>query len=87
MPMKDTATQSKELFELYEEVAAAGKGFEEEPAVDPRTGKSLEEVYGASQWRLMWRKFIRNRAAVGGGIITLLFYLGALFADLSRRTP
>jgi peptide/nickel transport system permease protein len=81
MPMKDTATQSKELFELYEEVAAAGKGFEEEPAVDPRTGKSLEEVYGASQWRLMWLKFIRNRAAIAGAIVILLFYLGALFAD------
>ena len=34
-----------------------------------------------SQWRLMWMKFIRNRFAVMGGILVLLFYLGALFAD------
>ncbi len=34
-----------------------------------------------SQWRLMWRKYTRNRIAVMGGIIVLLFYLGALFAD------
>ena len=81
MHMKDTAIRSKELFELYEGVAAAGKGFEEEPAVDPRTGRPLEEIYGASQWRLMWRKFIRNRAAIAGGVVILLFYLGALFAD------
>jgi peptide/nickel transport system permease protein len=80
--MKDAATRSEELFELYEQVPGTGEGFEEEePAVDPRTGKSLEEVYGASQWRLMWRKFIRNRAAIAGAIVILLFYLGALFAD------
>ena len=30
----------------------------------------------------MWRKFIRNRAAMAGGIVILLFYLTALFADL-----
>ena len=34
-----------------------------------------------SQWRLMWRKYTRNRIAVMGGIVVLLFYLGALFAD------
>ncbi len=79
--MKNTADQSEKLFKLYEEVVDQGEDVEEEPPVDPRTGKPLEEIYGASQWRLMWRKFIRNRAAVGGGIIILLFYLGALFAD------
>jgi len=81
MHMKDAVARSAELFRLYEEAADRGEGFEEEPAVDLRTGKSLEEIYGASQWRLMWRKFIRNKAAVGGGIIILLFYLAALFAD------
>ena len=81
MYMNDTAARSEELFKLYEEAARAGDGFEEEePAVDPRTGKSLEEIYGASQWRLMWRKFVRNRPATIGGVIILLFYLGALFA-------
>jgi peptide/nickel transport system permease protein len=79
--MNDTAARSEELFKLYEKAARAGDGFEEEePAVDPRTGKSLEEIYGASQWRLMWRKFIRNRPATVGGVIILLFCLGALFA-------
>ncbi|NLW56281.1 MAG: ABC transporter permease [Firmicutes bacterium] len=34
-----------------------------------------------SQWRLMWRKFKRNRIAVVGGIVVLLFYLVALFGD------
>jgi peptide/nickel transport system permease protein len=78
-PMKDTATRSRELFELYEGVTDST--VEQEPAVDLRTGKSLEEIYGASQWRLTWRKFIRNRAAVAGGVVIVLFYLGALLAD------
>jgi peptide/nickel transport system permease protein len=80
--MKSTAIRSKELFELYEGLADSGEGYEEEAAVDPRTGKSLEAIYGASQWRLMWRKFVRNKAAMIGGIVTLIFYLGAAFANL-----
>lgn len=79
--MKDTIAQSEKLFELYEGLPGAHADIEEEPAVDPRTGKPLEQVFGASQWQLMWRKFIRNRAAVAGGIVIIIFYLSALFAD------
>lgn len=81
MRVKDPMTRSRELFKLYERLPDRGEGLEEEPAVDTRTGKSLEEIYGASQWRLMWRKFIRNKAAIAGGVVTLLFYFSALFAD------
>jgi peptide/nickel transport system permease protein len=79
--MKDAATRSEELYKLYETLADTSTDLEEEASVDPRTGKLLETVYGASQWQLMWRKFIRNRAAVGGGVVILIFYLTALFAD------
>jgi len=80
--MKDAATQSQELLKLYEGLADTGEGIEEaaEP-VDLATAKSLEAIYAASQWRLTWRKFIRNKGAIGGGIVILLFYLVALFAD------
>jgi len=77
---QDLETQFKELNELYEELASPEKLFaEDEQRVDPRTGKSLEAIYGASQWKLIWRKFIRNKAAVGGGIIILLYYLVSAF--------
>jgi peptide/nickel transport system permease protein len=79
--MKDAETRSKELFNLYAELFDTGVVPEEEPAVDPRTGKPLEEIYGASQWRLVWRKFRRNKMALVGGTVILLFYLGALFAN------
>src|SRR5688572_20871426 len=39
-----------------------------------------ERRFAASQWRLMARRFVRNRAALIGGSIVLLFYLMALFA-------
>ena len=81
MPLHDTKTQSEELFKLYERLTDSGVAAEEERAVDPRTGKSLESVYGASQWILMWRKFIRNKAAIAGGVVIALFYICALFAD------
>jgi peptide/nickel transport system permease protein len=77
---QDLDNQFKELNELYEELASSDKLFtEDDQHIDPRTGKSLEDIYGASQWKLIWRKFIRNKAAVGGGIIILLFYLVAIF--------
>lgn len=79
-PMKDIEAERQELYERYEELSTSAEiYFEEEPQVDPRTGKSLEDIYGASQWRLMWRKFIRNKAALGGGIVILLFYFVAVF--------
>ncbi len=40
-----------------------------------------EARYGLSQWQLMWRKFLRSRAAIAGGSVVVLFYLIALFAN------
>lgn len=77
--MSELETRSKELFELYEGVADRLEDFEEEPTA-LATGKSLEATYAASQWQLMWRKFIRNRVAIVGGVIIFLYYMAALFA-------
>jgi peptide/nickel transport system permease protein len=81
MTLNDPVRDSPDLYGLYEKLDRRAVASEEEPLIDPRTGKPLEEVYGASQWQLIWRKFIRNRAAIIGGVIILLFYLMALFAD------
>jgi peptide/nickel transport system permease protein len=40
-----------------------------------------EARYGLSQWQLMWRKFLRSRAATVGGSVVLLFYLMMLFSN------
>jgi len=74
--MKDPTRQSAELFQLYERAAETGADLDLAPATD----KALEAIYAASQWRLMWRKFRRSRVAVVGGIVILLYYLGALLA-------
>jgi peptide/nickel transport system permease protein len=80
-PEYEIKAQRLELYATYEELSSTGVSYyeEEEPQIDPLTGKSLEAIYGASQWRLMWRKFTRNKAALGGGIVILLFYLAAAF--------
>lgn len=78
--MSDIATQSEELFKLYEGLADTGEDFEEAEPVDLATEKSLEAIYAASQWQLIWRKFVRNKVAIVGGIVILLYYLFALFA-------
>jgi peptide/nickel transport system permease protein len=73
--MNDTIKQSEKLFELYEELVDAREDDELEG------DESLEDIYAASQWRLMWRKFIRNKAAMGGGVVILFFYLVALLGN------
>ena len=76
----DLDAQFNELNQLYGGLTSSEKLLEgEEQRIDPRTGKSLEAIYGASQWKLMWRKFIRNKAALAGGVMILLFYLVAVF--------
>ncbi len=41
--------------------------------------RAEERWYVASQWKLMWRKFIKHKLAILGGIILLIFYLIAIF--------
>lgn len=76
--MADLIDRSQELSRLYEGVADRA-GLDEEQVPVSEKGKSLEDIYGASQWRLMWRKFIRNKAALAGGVTILLFCLVAIF--------
>jgi peptide/nickel transport system permease protein len=46
-----------------------------------------ERTYVASQWRLMWRRFVRHRLAIVGGMIIVLFYAMALLADFLAYAP
>jgi len=52
-----------------------------------------ERYYVASQWQLMWRKFIKHKLALFGGSILIIFYVVALFCeffspyDIYQRYP
>jgi peptide/nickel transport system permease protein len=46
-----------------------------------------ERYYLASQWQLMWQKFRRHKLAIVGGIILLILYLMAIFADFLAPYP
>ncbi len=53
-----------------------------DPAAQPITSEDSESnIYVASQWTLMWRKFRKHRLAMIGGVVTILIYLIALFAE------
>ncbi len=46
------------------------------------SGENTEtRVEVASQWQLMWWKFSKHKAAMAGGIVTILIYLIAIFAE------
>jgi peptide/nickel transport system permease protein len=77
-------TQSEKLFDLYREldVKLQDERYAEVEAEAAGVARRQDEArYSLSQWQLMWRKFVRNRAAVAGAIIILLFYLTALLAN------
>ena len=50
-------------------------------SADPEAVKAEEARYGLSQFQLMWRKFKRSKAAIIGGIVVILLYLMAIFAN------
>ena len=41
----------------------------------------------ASQWQLMWWKFRKHKLAMLGGVVTILIYLVAIFADFLAPFP
>ncbi|MER8887136.1 ABC transporter permease [Mesorhizobium sp. M0816] len=43
--------------------------------VSSRAKSHAESVYCAGQWTLMWRRFLRHRLAVLGGVVVLLLYV------------
>jgi peptide/nickel transport system permease protein len=84
-----SSLQSEKLFELYRDLDRQRVLEAEEAAI---TGVSAgagaviakredESRYALSQGQLMWRKFVRNRAALIGGIAIILLYLCAAFAN------
>lgn len=83
MNTTDIENRSKELFKLYENLAETGETAEPLEATGPVSAADearLDSIFAASQWQLMWRKFIRNKVAIVGGIIILLYYLAAVIA-------
>jgi len=40
-----------------------------------------EKLYVSSQWQLIWRKFVKHKLAIFGGVILLLFYIVAIFCE------
>jgi len=55
-------------------------GTPQPPTAEAHTKDELA-IEVASQWQLMWWKFRKHRLAVLGGIVVLLYYFVAIFAD------
>jgi peptide/nickel transport system permease protein len=54
----------------------------QQPAAQRSEEAEVESsVYVASQWQLMWWKFRKHKLAILGGVVTILLYLVAIFAE------
>jgi peptide/nickel transport system permease protein len=75
----DISQRSAALRELYSELAED----EEARALNAEVVQltAAEARFAASQWVMIWRRFRRNKAAIVGGVIVLLYYVGAILAN------
>jgi peptide/nickel transport system permease protein len=71
--------RSAALRDLYTEIAEQGEAQALSAEVLELT--AAEAKFAASQWVMIWRRFRRNKAAIVGGVIVLLFYIGAILGD------
>ncbi|HLV33922.1 MAG TPA: ABC transporter permease [Spirillospora sp.] len=69
--------QSQEIRQAYARLADEVS----EAEATARTLSAEEAKFASSQYVMMWRRFRRNRAAIIGGLIVLLYYLAALFGQ------
>jgi peptide/nickel transport system permease protein len=64
---------------------------QEESALDSpplgTTSAAEQTIVVASQWQLMWWKFRKHKLAMLGGVVTILVYMVALFADFLAPYP
>ncbi|MBN2470607.1 MAG: ABC transporter permease [Anaerolineae bacterium] len=79
--MSELDQRSRELFDIYAEAADSVGILDVADDAERAENKRLEALYASSQWKLMWRKFTRNKVALAGGVVILIFYLTALFGD------
>jgi peptide/nickel transport system permease protein len=63
--------------------------IEDRPAISPiRPGDDPSSLAVASQWTLIWHKFLRNKVALVAGLVVLFLYLVGLFAEfLAPQDP
>lgn len=71
--------QSDRLRDRYRDMLAEHDARELEAEISELT--ESESHFAASQWTMIWRRFRRNRAAIIGGIIVVLYYFVALFGN------
>jgi peptide/nickel transport system permease protein len=45
-----------------------------------------ESLFVASSWKLIWRKFIRHRLAIGAGAVLIICYVVAIFCEFFSTT-
>ena len=55
--------------------------------VNLQSGNNARKATAISPARLIGRRFLRNRLAIGGGVVLILLYMSALFADFLAPIP
>jgi len=77
-----TSFDPNDLYDMYRDLDARLQKERYAEIEEGHVHKQEDETkYSMSQWQLMWRKYVRNRAALIGGIIIVSFYIIAIFGN------
>ena len=72
--------RSLQIQQAYADQAAALEDAEA-MAITGRQLTAEETRFASSQWQMIWRRFRRNRAAIIGGVVVLVYYFIAFFGN------
>ena len=79
-----TGLSQQEVGDIRPVAPSANKTATGVPA--PPEGEAEARAYVASQWQLMWWKFRKHKLAMIGGVVAIVIYLIAIFAEFLAPT-
>ena len=68
----------------FNDTTSSGTGPGPELALD--VDRKEQQLYVASQWRLMWWRFRKHKVAMVGAVVVIVFYLVAMFPEFCATT-
>ncbi len=74
-------TENPTLLQRLTDIGRRSLGMRRRIPSAPPQPSERKKYKGYSQWRLVWRRFLRNRAGVAGGIVILFIAFCVFFAE------
>src|SRR5262245_9330982 len=75
-------SRQSHMARAHMEHALTEPGTEAPPEPEETSVEVSQQVVGRSPWELFWKRFRRDKVAVGGSIVVIFMFLIAIFAPV-----